>query len=76
MNIVFPRLRGAVGAVAVGKRMSRARRRASARATSARAPAAVPHCLYQGVGADGQPRTVIVEIAEVRCVAGEIGGRR
>ena len=52
-----------MNAVAGGKRLARARRRSPVMATSARAPIAVPYRLGQ----------VIVEVAEVRCAAGEIG---
>jgi hypothetical protein len=48
--------------VAGGKRLARSRPRAPVMATAARAPIAVPYRLGQE----------IVEVAEVRCAAGEI----
>ena len=62
MRHLFQSPRSAVGAVAGGKRLARARRRVAGTVTAARAPAPVAYRLGHE----------IVEVAEVRCVAGEI----
>jgi hypothetical protein len=66
------RPRGADGAVAGGKRLARARRRASATATPARATAAVLYRLHQVVEEDGRLRSIIVEVEDARVAAGEV----
>jgi hypothetical protein len=56
-----------------GKRLARVRRRASAVATAAQATTAVPLRLHQVVEEDGRLRAIIVEVADARVAAGELG---